>query len=910
VAQSRPRSHWPRNLGIGFLVLVVVYALAGFLLLPWWLERTLPEQLQQRMGWHSELDGIRVNPFTLSVETTGLRARDGDDEKVLGFDRLLLDLNLFELVRGIVGFRAIELDEPYIRLDLLQDQSVNFARDWQANNPPEKQTEPAGEETSLPRFYFGQIRVSGGELLFRDFTRPAPAEFRITPLDLSLDDFATWRRAGDDSEYRIQAAIASQTLTWNGVLSAAPLYSKGSLDISGVDHETLAHFLGPYLPYELRGGRVDLRTDYELQVDDSLFLTTRNGSLQVSGLALAVTGDQEDASLTTDSIRIDRIGFDLGRRSLELGPVVMESPDLTLVRDQTGAIDWLRPFTESATPEGDEGSADSSAAMHWSVAGVTIERGRVHWQDLQPETTADLALEQLSLETGSMTDQLQDPVTYTVRSALASGGRLSMTGQVTPSPFTLEMALSGADIALAAFEPYLQSGANLSVISGRLAVDGDLDLDAQKEVLTGTFSGTAGIEALALSLRGDKNQLVSWKSLQLAPVEYNVSPARLEIGTVTLTRPVMNLVRGTDSFYNLERVLRSGPETVSGAEPEAGETPPVIFRIGQLVLENGALSYTDRTLNPVFSTELDELAGTVTGLSNIPPQEGEISMRGRVGGVGKLDLKGTVGALGSEDVSDLKLTMSDVSLPVLSPYFGRYIGYGVDSGKLNLTLDYQLTGTRVEASNLVVMDRLELGQPVASDEAVKAPVKLGLALLRDSDGIIEVDLPVSGDLADPEFSVGKVVMRAFVNLLVKAAASPFSMLGSIADLAGLTGEELGQVSFAPGSSGLAPGEDAKLTALAEALQKRPDLVLSIRGAVAVDADTQALTGSASGESGGSGLKPEVLNNLARARGLAIHNWLQEQHKIPSGQLFLADPSLSATLDEQGQVTVGLSLDVR
>lgn len=909
MAQSRARSHWARNLGIGVVVLVTVYALAGFLLLPWWLERALPEQLQQRMGWHSELDGIRVNPFTLSVETTGLSARDRDDEKVLGFDRLLLDLNLFELVRGIVGFRSIELDEPYIRLDLLKDQSVNFARDWQAHNPPEAQPEPAGEEMSLPRFYFGQIQVSGGELLFRDFTQPAPAEFRITPLDLGLEDFATWPRAGDDSQYRIQAAIGNQTLVWDGVLSVAPLYSKGSLDIADVDHQTLAHFLAPYLPYELRAGQVSVRTDYELQADDSLFLTTRNGSLQVSGLVLAVSADQEDASLTTDSISIDRIGFDLGRRSLELGRVAVESPDLTLIRDKAGIIDWLRPFASSAEPAADE-EATGSAALYWSVAGVTIDQGRVHWQDQQPETTADLVLEQLSLETGSMTDQLQDPVKYTVRSALASGGQVSLTGQITPAPFTLEMALSGADIALAAFEPYLQSGANLSVTSGRLAVDGDLDLDGQKDVLTGTFSGTAGIDDLALRLPGDRNPLVSWKSLQLAPVEYNVSPARLEIGTVTLTGPAMNLVRGSDAVYNLQQVVRGESETGPKAEADVGESPAVIFRIGQLQFEEGVLAYTDRTLEPVFTTDLDKLAGTVTGLSNIPPQEGEISVRGRVGGVGKLDLKGTVGALGSEDTSDLKLTMSDVSLPVLSPYFGRYIGYGVDSGKLNLTLDYQLAGTRVEASNLVVMDRLELGQAVASKDAAKAPVKLGLALLRDSDGIIEVDLPVSGDLADPEFSVGKVVMRAFVNLLVKAAASPFSMLGSIADLAGLSGEELGQVGFVPGSSELAAGEDAKLTALAEALQKRPDLVLSIRGAVSAQADTQALADNAGGESDDSGLKPEALNNLARDRGLAIRNWLQDQHGIASGQLFLADPSLSATLSEQGQVMVGLSLDVR
>lgn len=134
MAQSRQRSRLPRNLLIGFLVLVVLYTLAGFLLLPWWLERTLPDQLQQRMGWQTTVTGIRTNPFALSVEAVDLSALDSGGEKVIGFDRFYLDLGFFQLFRGIVGFQNIQLDEPFIRVDLLEDSTVNFARDWQAHN--------------------------------------------------------------------------------------------------------------------------------------------------------------------------------------------------------------------------------------------------------------------------------------------------------------------------------------------------------------------------------------------------------------------------------------------------------------------------------------------------------------------------------------------------------------------------------------------------------------------------------------------------------------------------------------------------------------------------------------------------------------------------------------------------------
>lgn len=294
-----------------------------------------------------------------------------------------------------------------------------------------------------------------------------------------------------------------------------------------------------------------------------------------------------------------------------------------------------------------------------------------------------------------------------------------------------------------------------------------------------------------------------------------------------------------------------------------------------------------------------------------------------------LDFEGTIGTLGTEDVSDLRLIMQDLSLPALSPYFGRYLGYGVDSGKLNLNLDYEIAGSRIDASNLVVMDRLELGSAIASDDAVNAPVKLGLALLRDSKGVIEVDLPISGDLSDPDFSVGKVVMRAFVNLLAKAAASPFSMLGSIAELAGLSGEELSKVSFVPGSIQLAEGEAEKLAALADALLERPDLLLNIRGNVEPQADGLALLRddlTAGGEqelseeewqeareaylAGERSLAPEALSNLASSRGVTLRNVLQQTHGVPADQLFLLDPARNAEVGGEGNVIVAFNLDVR
>nr|WP_180323122.1 DUF748 domain-containing protein [Marinobacter adhaerens] len=927
---------------IGALILLLLYSLAGFLLLPWWLKRTLPDQLEQRMGWQTEISDVRSNPFTLSLEARNLSAQDSDNEKVVAFDRLYINLNFFELVRGIVGFEAIELDEPFIRLDLLEDYSVNFARDFQAARAEQDdgEAEQSGteDEGGLPSLYFQQLAINGGEVLFRDFTQEEMAEFRITPLDLTLNDLATWQREDRRSGYHLQASLGTQSLEWQGKLSVTPLYSNGSLAITGVDHNTLGHFLAPYLPYDLRSGKVTVRSDYELQAGDVLHLLTRNGSVSVEDLAVAPGTQSAEPRLTTAAIAVNNIGFDLNARKASVGEISLEQPDIALARNQEGEIDWLAALdTFSGDSDAQEPAPDAAAKaerpFRWSLAGIRVSEGRVLWQDQQPDSPAEVTLEQLSLVTGDIRSAMEDPTSYRLQSVLGSGGTLSLNGQITPQPFTLEAAISGSGVVLSAFEPYLQESANLAIAGGTLGLDGNLDLDNQEAPLTGTFSGTAEVSGLDLKLPESNEQLVSWQTLRLAPIEYNVHPARLEIGTVNLVRPAINLVRHTGNVHNIEQIMASpatDPEaTATAPEAEAGEQTQFIVRVGQLMLENGVLDYTDRTLDPVFTTTLDQLNGTVTGLSNVSPQQGKVAITGRVGGSGRVELEGTVGPLGTEETSHLTLAMQDLSLPALSPYIGRYLGYGVESGKLALDLDYEITGSQIEASNLIVADRLGLGASIASEQAVDVPVKLGLALLRNNDGVIEINLPISGDLDNPEFSVGQVVMNTFVNLLAKAATSPFSILGSLADFAGLSGEELGQVYFEPGNARLAPGEAEKLAALAEALRNRPDLLLNIRGGVSRVTDgvvllREELAASGNGApteqaweeareaylAGERTLAAEALGKLASARAVAVQDILRNTHDVPAAQLFLLDPSRDARVSDNGKVVVEFTLDAR
>lgn len=960
------------------LVLLVLYTLAGFVVLPWWLGRQLPVQLEQQLGWQTTVGDVRLNPFAMTVEVSGLSATDSDEQPVLSWDDLTVDLGFWQLFRGVIAFDSITLDKPFVRIDLLKDYGVNLARDWSRHHPAATtEPSPPASQDSAPNLYFGHIELAGGMLRLRDFSQGTPAEFRITPLDLELNDLATYPRPGD-SGYTLSAAIGKQRINWQGELSLSPFSSRGTLRVADIDRETIAHFAGPYLPYRLDGGQVTLSTHYNLSLTDGFTLTTDDGVINISDLALALPDRDQPPEMQVKSVSASKIGFDLNRRRLAVGPVAIAGAEVSLSRDADGQLNVMKPLSTADgpadPPEPTPASAPGAATpFSWTVGKVSLSDSQLHWQDQQPGQTARVDVSNIAVNLSGLSDQLADPVTYDASLVVGDAGTLSARGQTTLSPFTLEAVLDGSKLALAPFQPYLNQVAGVTIRDGSLSVNGKLNLDGQKQPMTGTFSGRGQVDGLDLRLPNSDAPLVSWQSLSLEPVEYNLSPARLEIGTLTLSKPMVNVARNEDGAYNLQSALAPATDKPASPSAKAQDTAAAsdstgagfIFRISKLALDQGEIRYADRTLDPVFKSRLHQLDGSLTGLSNISPQRGKLDLTGKVDDLGALKIDGDIATLGSDEQTRLKVTLNDLGLPVLSPYFARYLGYRVDGGKLGLNLDYKIDGSRIDANNHVELRQMALGDAVASDQAVSAPVKLGLALLRDNDGRIVIELPIAGDLSQPDFQIGQVVMRTFVNLIVKAATSPFSILGSVADLAGLSGAELSEVHFAPGRATLPESEQKKLAALAKALKARSKLILSVRGAATPALDgpalkrqtlfqalgitpamsqtqridrleqryrrvstpkplpefkqatraaeggtlsdqawEQALVGQLTDDKTVSG---EALQDLAGARSSWIQRQLQDTYDVQAKQLFVRDPVTDAQAGKDGEVAVRFEL---
>src|SRR5581483_1398681 len=219
-----------------------------------------------------------------------------------------------------------------------------------------------------------------------------------------------------------------------------------------------------------------------------------------------------------------------------------------------------------------------------------------------------------------------------------------------------------------------------------------------------------------------------------------------------------------------------------------------------------------------------DLGGSVGGLSSDPNSRAAVDLHGQVNEA-PLTIAGAINPLKGDLSLDIQAKVTGMELAPLSPYSGRYVGYGIEKGKLSFEVAYQIEQRKLTAQNRLILDQLTFGDKVDSPQATHLPVQFAIALLRDRNGVIDINLPIGGSLDDPDFSVGGIVLNVIVNTISKAVTAPFALLGNMFG----GGKELSTVPFDAGSHAVNSETEERLKAMAKALTERPALKLEVTG---------------------------------------------------------------------------------
>ncbi|QHG63228.1 DUF748 domain-containing protein [Pseudomonas putida] len=832
-----------RALG-ALLALVALYSLLGFLILPGVALRIANQQLAQYATVPAHLQRIELNPFSLELTVWGLQLGEPGKEQV-GFERLYANLALDSLWKRALHLQAIELDKPRNEVLFAKDGTLNLTQLLKLPASKPKPDEPPSDPFPMR---IDSIKLSGGYLHFQDQRPSEPIEFVYDDMNLELKNLST---LPDDNADMTLVALGPNggRVDWNGTLSLAPIASEGTLKVTDGKMKLFWPYVRDAVPLVLEDGVFSLDTHYKLNLSKETELLLDNTALKIAPFAIKAPDDRPLARLA--SLEVSETSIDLAKQLVTVGKVRSEKLETWAALEKDGQLDWQKLFAsqpakatpkEQAEPAAAEPSAEEKAAKApnkpWQVLlkDVQLRNYQVHLADRSQKEPVALDVGPLNLDMQGFDSLNQSPFTLKLDTGIGKQGKLQAAGEVNLAPVTAKLDVSTRDIDLRVAQAYISPFIRLELRSGMLASDLKVDLKST-EPLAFSVAGKAQVNQLHTLDTIKGRDFVKWQQVNVDGLSY-VHGDALSIDKVTLLQPYARFIINEDRTTSVDDLLipqPAGAPARSPAKPaSAAASKPLGIHIGQIDINDGSANFADLTLTPNFATAIQQLNGQIGTIDNRKPAPAKVDVKGKVDRYAPVTIKGALNPFNPLASLDIATSFKRVELTTLTPYSGKFAGFRIRKGRLNLDLHYLITNGQLKAENKVVVEQLQLGEKVDSPDAVDLPIRLAIALLKDTEGRISIELPVSGDLNNPQFSVMPIVWQTLRNLVLRAAQAPFKFIGGL--ISGGGSEDLGTVAFAPGSSELSGDAQSTLEKLASALKERPALRLEIEGTSAQSSD--------------------------------------------------------------------------
>jgi len=512
--------------------------------------------------------------------------------------------------------------------------------------------------------------------------------------------------------------------------------------------------------------------------------------------------------------------------------------------------------------------APDAAPWSFDLREFALNEASISTEDRSTSPVVKVVLAPLSLKASGVSLDLSKPVTMGLDTHINGAGSLSVSGDVTPQPLSANVALKLDGIDLKAVQPYIAQHTSMTLLGGRLSGDAKVSYGARKPALQ--FAGNISVAGLHTVDNALHDDFINWERLDLSGINYQHGPDKLDIEQVTARKLYARVIIEPDTSLNVKRVLAGPGATVvapaaAGGAPVAATAdvepapaprrhvrnksarteapasaasapPPMPMAIKKIVLHASQANFADLTVQPNFAAGIQSIEGTVLGLSSKANSRAKVDIHGGVDAFSPVSITGQVNVLGPALYTDLALSFRNMELSTFNPYSGKFAGYNITKGKLTTELHYKVDGRKLDAQHHITVDQLEFGEKTASKDAVSLPIKLAVALLKDRNGVIDLDIPVSGTLDDPKFRLGPIIWKVFVNILEKAVTAPFALLGSLFG----GGPDLQFVDFQPGAADLDTAAADKGRAMVKALTERPQLKIEVPIAWVGDLDRPAL----------------------------------------------------------------------
>jgi hypothetical protein len=858
-------------------VLVGLYAIGGFWLAPKLLRSALLEDIPKTLGLKPEVGDIRINPFSLRMEMRNFSLTDSSGEKLIGFDRFLIEFELSSIWHRAYSFNNIDIGAPFVNAIVFNDGRLNLQQ-LSPKTPP--QPEPKSNEP-LPALRIHSFKVSQGLVTYDDRSRPTHFASKLEPINFELQDFTT---GIDGGRFTFTGSSKlGERIEWHGHVSVQPIESDGEFRIDGLQAHTIWAYLEDQLSFQVNSGKIDLQATYKFSLTDDVDLKLDVSKVALTDLAVRPKGADLDWVAVPEMI-LTGANLDLSKRHAHAESLSINGVKLVTWLEPDGSFNLLKLAATpvAATPAPGTPAPAASVPVTAAAPSITaapasapkwgfelrefaVQDASISVEDRGARPPVKAILAPLSLKIDGASLDLSKPVTVALDTMINQAGSLSVSGDVTPQPVAANVGVKLTGIELAVIQPYIAQYTSMTLMSGALSGDFKVQYGQKKPAFS--IGGNLSMAKLHTVDNALHDDFINWERLDIRGLNFQHDPDRLDIDQVLALKAYARVIIEPDESLNVSRVLAGPGATVvaptgaSGAAvavaavaapasprkqaatkkpppaaPAAASAPLMPLSVKKIAFQAGEADFADLSVTPNFSTGIQNLEGTLVGLSSSANSRMKIDLHGSVDAFAPVSISGEAKVLGAPLYADVTMNFRNIELSTFNPYSGKFAGYNISKGKLTTELHYKVDGRKLDAQHHIIVDQLEFGDKTASKDAVSLPIKLAVALLKDRDGVIDLNLPITGSLDDPKFRLGPIIWKVFVNILEKAVTAPFALLGSLFG----GGPDLQFVDFRPGTSDMDAAAVAKAQAMVKALNARPQLKIEVPIAVVAALDRPRL----------------------------------------------------------------------
>jgi uncharacterized protein involved in outer membrane biogenesis len=793
---------------------------------------------------------------------------DGKNKPLLRLPLLDIFMAPSEPISKIIHLSKISIQSPELEIRRDEKGMINV----QSLLPETKETKPTpkkAEESAPLSLDIDEIHLAGAKVSFSDVSRSKPFKTVLDPIDLKVDHFSNGK--DKKSAYALSLKTeAKESISLEGEFSIDPLGAEGALEIKSVPLKKYAPYYRDSILFDIEDGRLDFSTRYKYaKGEKEPEISLPELSLSLSALRLKKADENEDF-LKIPTFSIKETELNMTKREMKIGVFATQRGELLIKRLPNGDMNILKLVAPSSVseetaskeqPPVDKGKPPEKPWLV-SLRNLSVDNYTIRVEDQTNSEPVTLTAKNIKVQGQNISTAKNSKGRLALSLLLNDKGSISTTGTIGIEPMTADLKMELKGIEIPPLQPYFTDKVKINVTGGAISTAGNLSFTStEKKEIKASYKGEAALNNFSSVDKLNGEDLLKLESLALSDLNVGYTPLSIDIKGIALTDFYARVLVNSEGKVNLQEIMKTEepkpgsppppPVQQEKAEPSPKEKgPSKNIKIGQVTLQGGKIDISDKSVKPEFSMSLSEMGGRVSELSAEENTTADVELRGKLNNYTPLEITGKINPLREDLYVDIKARIKDFELSPTTPYAGKYVGYTIEKGKLSFDLKYLIVKKKLESQNSIFFDQFTFGEKVESPTATKLPVKLAVALLKDRKGEIKLDLPVTGSLDDPKFSVWGVILKILVNLISKAATSPFSLLG--AAFGG--GEELSYIEFDYGSTVVTESSAKKLETVAKAFHDRPSLKMDIEGHVDLEKDKD-------------GLKQYFFNNKLRVQKL-------------------------------------------